>query len=36
MPYLTYAPSAWVFPLKFTGGGYSGGGKLMFDSEGNA
>jgi hypothetical protein len=36
MPYLTYSPSAWVFPLKFTGGGYSGGGKLMFDSEGNA
>jgi streptogramin lyase len=36
MPYLTYAPSAWVFPLKFTGGGYSGGGKLMFDSKGNA
>jgi len=36
MPYLTFAPSAWVLPLKFTGGGYSGGGKLMFDSEGNA
>jgi hypothetical protein len=36
MPYLTYAPSAWIFPLKFTGGGYSGGGKLMFDSLGNA
>jgi streptogramin lyase len=36
MPYLTYSPSAWIFPLKFTGGGYSGGGKLMFDSEGNA
>ncbi len=36
MPYLTYSPSAWVFPLKFTGGGYSGAGKLMFDSEGNA
>jgi len=35
MPYLTYAPSAWIFPLKFTGGGYSGAGKLMFDSEGN-
>ena len=28
------APSS--FPLKFTGGGYSGGGKLMIDSEGNA
>ncbi len=35
-PNLTYSPSAWVFPLKFTGSGYSGGGKLMFDSEGNA
>ena len=22
MPYLTFAPSAWVLPLKFTGGGY--------------
>ena len=36
LPYLTFAPSAFVFPLKFTGGGYSGGGKLMIDSEGNA
>ena len=36
LPYLTFSPSAWVFPLKFTGGGYCGGGKLMFDSEGNA
>jgi hypothetical protein len=35
MPYLTFAPSAWVFPLKFTGGGLSGPGKLMIDSEGN-
>jgi len=35
LPYLTFSPSAWVFPLKFTGGGYSGGGKMMFDSEGN-
>ena len=35
MPYLTYAPSAWIFPLKFTGGGYCGGGKMMIDSEGN-
>ncbi len=35
MPYLTFAPSAWVFPLKFAGGGISGGGKLMFDSQGN-
>lgn len=35
MPYLTWAPSAWVLPLKFTGGGYLAGGKAMFDSEGN-
>ena len=35
-PYLTFSPSAFVFPLKFTGGGYSGGGKLMIDSQGNA
>ncbi|MEH2569614.1 Vgb family protein [Bradyrhizobium sp. AZCC 2289] len=36
MPYLTFAPNAWVFPLKFAGGGNSGGGKLMIDSQGNA
>src|SRR5664280_368744 len=36
MPYLTYSPSAWIFPLRVTGGGLSGPGKLMFDSEGNA
>ena len=36
LPYLTFAPSAWVFPLKFTGGGLSGPGKLMIDSQGNA
>jgi len=35
MPYLNWAPSAWVLPLKFTGGGYIAGGKCMFDSEGN-
>ena len=35
MPYLNYAPSAWVLPLKFDGGGYLAGGKAMFDSEGN-
>jgi hypothetical protein len=35
MPYLNFAPSAWVLPLKFDGGGYSAGGKAMFDSEGN-
>jgi hypothetical protein len=36
MPYLSYAPSAWVPPLKFTGGGLSAPGKIMFDAEGNA
>jgi streptogramin lyase len=36
LPYLSFAPSAWVLPLHFTGGGYSGGAKVMFDSEGNA
>jgi DNA-binding beta-propeller fold protein YncE len=36
LSYLTFAPSAWVFPLKFTGGGLSGPGKLMIDSRGNA
>jgi hypothetical protein len=35
MPYLNFSPSAWVLPLKFTGGGYRAGGKAMFDSEGN-
>ena len=35
MPYLGFAPSAWVLPLKFDGGGYRAGGKCMFDSEGN-
>jgi len=34
-PYLSFAPSAWVLPLKFTGGGLSAPGKLMFDSEAN-
>jgi hypothetical protein len=33
MPYLNWAPSAWVLPLKFDGGGYVAGGKAMFDSE---
>src|SRR5262245_20287897 len=32
MPYLNFAPSAWVLPLKFDGGGYRAGGKAMFDS----
>ena len=36
MPYLSFAPSAWVLPLKFAGGGYAGGAKVMFDSQGNA
>lgn len=36
MPYLKFPPSAWVLPLKFDGGGYVAGGKVMFDSEGNA
>jgi hypothetical protein len=36
LPYLSFAPSAWVLPLHFTGGGYSGGAKVMFDSQGNA
>src|SRR5262245_62171620 len=35
MPYLNFAPSAWVLPLKFDGGGYRAGGKATFDSEGN-
>jgi len=35
MPYLNWAPSAWVLPLKFDGGGYRAGGNAMFDSEGN-
>jgi hypothetical protein len=36
LPYLRVAPSAWILPLKFTGGGLSGPGKIMFDREGNA
>jgi len=35
MPYLKFSPSAWVLPLKVTGGGFRAGGKAMFDSEGN-
>ncbi len=34
-PYLRFAPSAWVLPLKFDGGGFRAGGKAMFDSESN-
>jgi hypothetical protein len=36
MPYLDVAPSAWVLPLKFAGGGAAGTGKMMFTSEGDA
>ena len=36
LPYLSFAPSAWVLPLKFGGGGLNGPGKIMFDSNGNA
>jgi hypothetical protein len=35
MPFLSWAPSAWVLPLRFSGGGLSAPGKMMFDSEGN-
>ena len=35
MPYLSWAPSAWVLPLKFSGGGLSAPGKMMIDSKGN-
>ncbi len=35
MPYLQWTPSAWVLPLKVTGGGYRAGGKAMFDSQGS-
>jgi len=35
MPYLTWAPSAWVLPLRFSGGGLSAPGKMMVDSQGN-
>src|SRR5260370_11211158 len=30
-----FPPSAWILPLEFTGGGLSGPGKIMIDSEGN-
>ncbi len=36
MPNLSFAPNAWVLPLRFAGGGLFGGGKLMFDSHGDA
>jgi hypothetical protein len=34
-PYLSFAPSAWVLALRFSGGGLSAPGKIMFDSKGN-
>lgn len=34
-PYLVFSPSAWVLALKFDGGGYRAGGKMMFDSQGD-
>ncbi|BDG70448.1 hypothetical protein Rmf_03770 [Roseomonas fluvialis] len=36
LPYLSRAPSAWVMPLRFAGGGYIGGARVAFDAEGNA
>jgi hypothetical protein len=35
LPYLTWAPSAWTLPLKFSGGGLSAPGKMMIDGKGN-
>jgi hypothetical protein len=35
-PYRSRAPSAWVLPLKFAGGGYIGGARVAFDADGNA
>jgi hypothetical protein len=35
LPYLSFVPSAWLIGLKFTGGGLSAPGKIMFDSLGN-
>jgi len=36
LPYLSSAPSAWILPLMFAGGGLIAPGKIMFDSEGDA
>jgi hypothetical protein len=36
LPYLSVAPSAWILPLKFAGGGLAGSAKVNFDSEENA
>jgi hypothetical protein len=35
IPYLRYAPSAWIIGLKFTGGGADAPGKSAIDSDGN-
>jgi hypothetical protein len=35
VPYLRYAPSAWIIGLKFTGGGADAPGKSAIDSNGN-
>jgi hypothetical protein len=35
IPYLGWAPSAWVLPLKFDGGGARAGGKMGTDADGN-
>lgn len=35
VPYLSYAPSAWILGLKFTGGGIDAPGKLAIDRDGN-
>ena len=35
MPYRSTAPTAWTLAIKFTGGGLSAPGKMMFDKDGN-
>jgi len=35
VPYLNFAPSAWVLPLKFDGGGIRAAGKMGVDADGN-
>jgi hypothetical protein len=34
-PYLVFAPSAWILPLVFDGGGLRASGKMMFDADGD-
>jgi len=34
-PYLSFAPSAWILPLVFDGGGLRASGKMMFDADGD-